>query len=443
VIERWALAAAISFAWGCEGSIGSSAGDAAPPAADAATDNPADASVEPLQFRVNSRSIGAAPGPLLDAGTFSGSVGTKALQLGSEVLPENVGRGDRILLHPGTAEEAEYFITARMSDSLVEIDRALAAEVTQAAFLIERAYSTIAAWSADTKGDLVSEKRREEGICYDDAVFTENVVLSGSTVDEEHYRILTVAQGARHQGLAGTGVVIRPTMAGNGISVHEDYARIEWLEVTDWTTDSGGSYDGINIRAQNVLVQYVIVHDDGHGVVANSDAGGIQLERDQGSATVRNSVVYNVARIGIGTHSASNTVLEIENSTTYGCVQADNSPDSYGCISARGDNSVVHATNVIALNAGGLLDFFVATGAGASFGSSDYNLSSDASSPGDNSIDAAIPAEVLVSVEGGVEDCHLAAGSVAQDSGTALTGFADDIDQQARAGLWDIGADEI
>jgi hypothetical protein len=441
------LVGGLLLAWACDSSVGSDAADAGQSAGDAASEVDAglvDASVVDPELTIHKRSIGSQAGALAEVGTLSGAADGTSLQLSGETLPANIGPGDRLLLWPGSAEESEYFVAQRVGPVELTLQSALSAAAVDAPYRLERAYPTITSWALATKGNLIGESRREIGVCFDDAPFTENVVISGGVSDAEHYRVLTVAAVARHAGLAGTGALVHPSVAGHGILVLEDFAQVEWLEVTDWSTDAGGSFDGINIKAENVLIQNVIVHDDGHGAELNSDAGGIQLERDLGSATVRNSVVYNLARIGIGSHSATGTVLTIQNSTAFACALQDNSPDSYGCITARGSGSVVHASNVIALDAAGLLDFYAETGVGASFSDlSVTNLSSDASAPGANPTTAVLAAAVLTSVEAGSEDLHLLALSPAVDQGTSLANeFDRDIDDELRGASWDIGADE-
>jgi hypothetical protein len=444
---RFLWLASAALLWGCNGEVGAGAADSAPGQLDAASVSDAgaaDAQVVGLAFAIHERSIGSAPGALADTGTMSGAADGMGLSLSGGTLPAKVGRGDRLLVNPGTAEEVVYYLAAREGDTELTIQTPLAATLTDAPYRLDRAFPSISAWSSATKGNLIAQKRREIGVCYNDSPFVENVVISGSTSDAMHYRVLTVAQGQRHSGLAGTGALLRPDTAGHGILVLEDFAQVEWLEVTDWSTNAGGSFDGINIKAEDVLIQYVIVHDDGHGVNLNSDAGGIQLERDLGTATVRNSVVYNLARLGIGTHSASGTTLHIENSTAFACTLADNNPDQYGCITSRGDNSVVQVRNVIALDAAGLIDFYAQTGVGASFGDlSSNNLSSDTSAPGANSIAEALTATVIESVTLGSEDLHLLDASPAVGTGLSLANeFDDDIDEELRGATWDIGADE-
>lgn len=441
------MLASVALMWSCDGDVGVGAADSAVEPIDSGITEDAgaaDAQMVDLEFAIHERSIGSAAGALSDTGTMSGAADGSTLTVSGGTLSGKIGRGDRLLLNPGSAQEEVYFVSARAGDTELTTQKPLAAAFIDATFRVERAYPSISAWSLATKGNLIAQKRRQIGVCYNDSEFVENVVISGSTSDAMHYRVLTVAEGERHTGLAGTGALVHPDTAGHGILVLEDFARVEWLEVTDWTTDSAGSFDGINIKAEDVLIQYVIVHDDGHGAVANSDAGGIQLERDLGTATVRNSFVYNVARLGIGTHSASGTTMHIENCTAFGCTLADNNPGDYGCITSRGTNSVVHARNVIGLAAAGLVDFRAQTGVGASFGGlSANNLSSDASAPGDASIADALPATVITSELAGSEDLHLLDLSPAIGQGLSLSNdFEDDIDGELRGATWDIGADE-
>ena len=59
----------------------------------------------------------------------------------------------------------------------------------------------------------------------------------------------------------------------------------------------------------------------------------------------------------------------------------------------------------------------------------------------------AVTEDQFISIVAGAEDLHLSGNSDAIDAGADLTGTVDgveyDIDGQVRAGLWDIGADEL
>ena len=208
------------------------------------------------------------------------------------------------------------------------------------------------------------------------------VVLDGSTTDNNHFMWLTAPGTERHGGIAGDGVVIAPTSPGHGIAILDDYTRLEWIEVTDWSSNSGGSFDGINIMADQVLLNAVIVHDDGHGSEVNSDANGINLELSNMSATVRNALVYDVARSGITIHQASGAILTIENSTVYRCAVQDNSPANFGCIGTRAAaGSSINVTHSIAISTAGS-DFFHTGASVGTWVGAGYNISGDTTAPG-------------------------------------------------------------
>lgn len=372
---------------------------------------------------------------------MTGRLGESSLIVGGGSLPVTVGRGDSLVLWPTTAQEREVFVET-VADDVVELGSPLLARVDQAPFRIQRAYPTIESWVAGSNGNLAGEKRREIGLLYD-GVFSENVVISGASVDETHYRVLTVAEGHRHRGVAGTGVVISPTQAGHGVAISEDFVRLAWLEVTDWSTDSAGSFDGVSIVAENVLLEYLLVHDDGHGNVYNSDSGGIQLERSFGSATIRNSIVYGVARSGIAIHDSNDATLVIDNCSLYRCDQDDNAPQRYGCVALSGQDNVIQARNVISMNSGSGSDFNIAPDSNSTYRGSEHNLSSDSSAPGESSLIEVEQSTIFVSTTVGAEDLHLREGAAAIDAAIDLSEFFSiDIDAQQRSAIWDVGADE-
>ncbi len=299
----------------------------------------------------------------------------------------------------------------------------------------------------------------ERAILYDDATFTENVVIEGSTTDPQHYMHITVAPESRHDGTAGTGVVINPPGTGHGIQILDKYTIVEWVEITDWTDDTPNpSHDGINIQATGVLVQNVIVHDDGHdasGIPENdSDANGIIIELNDISATVRNSIVYNLARHGIGIHDAQRATLTVENCTVLRCVQLDDNPGNYGCVGSTKVNtggSRVHVYNTIAMMSGNGAQGDFAIGGGSWGDNSIGNMSSDDSVLGVEQMTTLynlLPSDQFVrwvSIGAEQEDLHLKSTSAAIGNGANLSSrFRLDIDHNLRPGktAWDIGADE-
>jgi hypothetical protein len=391
----------------------------------------------PSGVSVNHRSIGTNGGTLFATGNASVTCGGRVVTFGGGAsLPTKVGQGDRITL----GGETRYILT-RDSATQVTLQRPSAGTHSGVSYTIKRAFTSPAAWESARGGDLVGDNRREVGVCYKDGVLDAGVVISGSTTDAKRYMQLTVAASQRHDGKAGTGVILKPGAAGHAIEILDDHTRIGWLEITDWSSGTANSYDGINIQADQVLVEGVIVHDDGARSVSNPDCNGITLEADGKQATVRNSIVYHVARSGITIHNTPNATLAVESCTVWSCAEHDNAPTGYGCVGNYGSStSSLTAVNVIAMGAqNGGADFF-----GALSSASKTNLSSDGTAPGSGSLQNQAAADQLVSLSGGI-DLHLKSGAAAIDTGTDLSSkFSLDIDQESRPnGVgWDIGADE-
>ncbi len=387
------------------------------------------------------RSIGTDGGVLYTEGKASVQAGSSTVTFSNAVdLPGDVGQGDRLTLDPKGANEV-VFILSRDSAGQVTLQTPATNPHTVVDYTITRAYTTIQGWEDDRQGDLVATDRIEVGVCYNDGAFDELVMIDGSTTDADHYMHLTVAPGHRHNGIAGLGVRIEPTAAGHAILIQDDHTRVEWLEITDWSTKTVGSYDGINIKADNVLIQYVLIHDDGNGEVTNPDCNGITLELSNMTATVRNSLIYNIARSGIAIHLVAGATLNIENCTLLRCTQDDSNSSGYGCVGRYGGSGTINAKNVVAMDAGlSGRDFF-----GTGWGTSSNNLSSDDTAPGSSSLTDKSSADQFLSVEVGKEDLHLQDGADAIDAGVDLSeGFEDDIDGMIRpiGKTWDIGADE-
>jgi len=378
----------------------------------------------------NYRSIGVESAALYEIGTASVDVGTTTVTFaGGASLSDNIGMGDKLILDAFGASEVVY-ILSRDSDTQVTLQTDVVGAHGNVDFSISRAFNTIGDWETARQGNLVGDTRTEVGVAYNDGTFDELVVIDGSITDADHYMHLTAAEGQRHRGTAGTGAKIEPTSAGHAIGILDNYTRVEWMEITDWSTDTAGSYDGVNIQADNALVQYMLIHDDGNGSASNSDANGITLELSNMTATVRNSIVYNIARSGISIHNISGAELNVENCTVFQCTQDDSLSGSYGNVGRYGGSGTVNAVNVISMDAdGGGADFF-----GSTWGASSNNISSDTTAPGANSLTNKTSTNQFASTDLGSEDLHVIAGSDAINAGTDLSGnFTGDIDGQTRA----------
>jgi hypothetical protein len=193
---------------------------------------------------VNYRSIGTQTGTLYSTGNASISLGTSLVTFaGGASLPTNVGQGDKLVI----GAEALY-ILSRDSATQVTIQGTAASNHSTEAYTISRAYNTFSAWETARQGNLVGESRREVGVAYDDGDFTDAnqswpVFISGSTVDSTHYMTITVAEGQRHTGVAGNGVLL--TGGGDVIEIEDEYTVIEWIQISGF---SGDNTDGITVH---------------------------------------------------------------------------------------------------------------------------------------------------------------------------------------------------
>jgi alpha-tubulin suppressor-like RCC1 family protein len=402
----------------------------------------------------NYRSIGTA----LDytTGTITATDGSDTVTgAGTSWRAANRGRGDRIGIN-GT----DYTIQWVSSDTELTLTTPVSGNYT-GAYTISRQFTTLQAWENCISGaggctyfpvvggNLVSQKRKETGIAYKDSVFTDNLVIDGSTTDATYNITLTVDPGNRHSGIAGSGVVLNPASDAladqHAIAVMAPYTRIEWLEITDW---GGNSSEAIHIGADNTSYAYILAH--GGAATTNDQNDAFYLGPDGSwTATIRNSIIYDVPRAGIHLQNfmgVESLTLNVENVTVYNCgtVGADFQRGGVTIREIAGSTSVLNAVNV--LSVGNTNNDFTSVGTGApSWGSSDFNVSSDGSAPGASTFAGTAAAE-LVNVTAGAEDLHLKSGAVSIDKGTDLSAqFSSDIDLQLRpwGAQWDIGADEI
>ena len=376
---------------------------------------------------LNFRSIGIQATPLANTGTASVGLGATTVDFSGVSLPANVGLGDELVFAGET-----LYVLWRVSSTQVTVQTPAAMSHTNESYTIQRAFrgaTPIQDWETARQGDLIAGNRREVGVAYNDGVFTAGVVIGGSTTDSCHFMQLTAASGQRHAGTAGTGVVLDGGGAmSQTVNLLDDYTRFEWFEVRNY---KGATGHVVDIRAQNVLVSQVIVHDFGDVAVPGIDGISIRSTVGTWSMTVCNSIVYDGGGNCIQGDNADDTVT-VENVTVYGCKRGI-SEDA---------GSTVNVRNTIAMD-NTTADFVV------SVGTQSNNLSSDGSAPGPVSLPPLSAVNQFVNITPGDEvnwDLHLKVGADAIDVGTDLSAFfVGDIDDTVRpAGAgWDMGADEL
>jgi len=310
--------------------------------------------------------------------------------------------------------------------------------VTRSIGTAARNYSTIAAWETAEQGNLVTLNEIHRGEMYNDSVFnlTATVLIDGATTDITRYMHLSVAAGERHNGTAGTGVIVdHGGTSAFGIGANDDYTIIEWIENRNHIGPNGSCVYCVT-SASGVLLRYLLMHDFN----SVNSTNGIK-----GTAasyfTTRNSIIYsgNRAFRSNATCTPICTAL-IENVTVFG-MQAAGIQEDLGSYTVR---------NTISTNNAGS-DFGITTG------SQNNNISEDLTAAGSGSLTGRTATAncspgagnwvIFNNITAGSENFHLqnCVENDALNAGATLTGFSDDIDGNTRpqGTAWDIGADEF
>jgi len=382
----------------------------------------------------NCRSIGILGGAVYEVGAASAEAGTRSVVLSEGAsLPDPaaigaVGPGDRLILDPGGSEEVAY-ISARLSATELILQQPVESSHVGLSYRIERAYSALQNWadpcaatpcrsssSGGRGGDLVADERMEVGVVYKDGPLVQRIEIVSNTTDAEHHMILTVAEGQRHDGRAGTGATIdgAATM-GSMIVVGSDHTRVQWLEVRG---ARGGGRGGVRVSASTgVVLEFLISHDN---------ESGIRLSDGPGSdAVVRNSIVFANISDGVEGDEPGDS-LTIENCTIYG---------------NGGDGVDPQASSVTVRNT-------ISMGNAASDFLGDleqsHNISSDLTAAGPASWAGLNIDGMFLSTTSGDEDFHMQEAAAGVGAGLdRSTSFDLDIDGEKRPiGNWDVGADE-
>ncbi len=370
------------------------------------------------------RSIGTNAGNLHATGMASVPIASTTVTFTSPLPAQTavgaVGMGDVLVIQGETLFIASY-------DSPTQVTLQTAATVNHtpptATFTVTRAFNTLQAWEDARNGNLVGLNLMEVGVAYKDGPFAETLTIDGSTTDSSHFMHLTVAPGQRHNGTAGTGVVLDGQVADRmGIEVLDDYTLIQWFDLKNHHGPTGRP--GIRVNAAtNVLIQFMLVRDF---FDALSNTEGISMRQAQVNGfTVRNSIIYNGDAAGIEGDDADDTLI-VQNCTIYNMAE-----NGIG----EKNGTPISVTNTISMG-NGVSDFNIPSG------TQSYNMSDDGTASCGTCLGSENPL-IQFAIVG--SDFHLAGTSTAIDAATDLSGtFCCDIDQALRpTGQWDIGADEF
>ncbi len=410
------------------------------------TDN--NAQWQRLRFPLlNHRSIGARRG-ILDAGDglrrrATGTAGSVTVRVeGAGKLPENVGRGDRLELAPGGANEVVGYIVSRDGPARVTLQQPLGVSLSGVTFTIRRAFHSIQSWEDARQGDLVADERVEVGVLYDDGpllcrpaadsgcLFEGDramamATIDGSVTNPAHYMALEVADGQRHRATAGSGLVLDgENMVRRGIRIRDHYTRVAGLAMRGFGGTGGAAAISVE-RARQVLLDDLLIHDfDGAQGPAAGILGGVLSD-----FTLRNSIIYDGGGAGV----------RIDRPTASGLVQNCTVLGMSGPGIREGDG-LLEVRNTISMDSGEE-DFQVRRG------TQDHNLSSDGSASGPGSMTGRTAARQFRSPLAEARDLHLRPGADAAGAGAVLyPAFQTDIDGELRplgqSAFWNMGADQ-
>lgn len=372
----------------------------------------------------NYRSIGIYTDVLYSSTSASIGIGETTVIFDGELgLPPNIGRGDRLII-----DDEVFYILSRVDDNQVSVQAKAVGDHLGAAVTIERAYHTIQDWENARDGNLVGEDRREIGVCYNDGPFYSHnsfylAQISGSRTSTLHYMHLTAAEGQRHNGVAGSGVVLDGrNRTKYGIRVKDDYTRVEWLEFIRFRRWNGSASVQVK-KAKSVLLGQLMIHDFRSRWFRVDGIKG-SLDSD---FTARNCIIFDGDRAAIRTNRIGGTAL-IESCTIYGMAK-------YGIYEDKGRFTVLNTISMRNRRE----DFKILRGIQG------YNISTDDTASGPTSLIHLDAGDQFFSILPGEEDFHLKETAEAIDAAANLSvNFREDIDGLERPDNadWDIGADE-
>jgi len=313
-----------------------------------------------------------------------------------------------------------------------------------------RDYSTMVLWEADLSGAAGGAGNDAVGEAFKDSDFTASLTINDATPDSVK---LTAPVAERHDGTAGTGVVVTVT-SGNVIDVAR-VCTIEWIEVTRTSGNVLFGFKGSAAADASVIKNNLV-----HGMMNTGTATitGISGASAADGMDILNNIIYDLDHdngtsnqaIGI---SASSRV-DIFNNTVHN-IQSNNAGASNDarCISFADTADRIAKNNICTdpsgTTSGSKVCYSPASPVNATM---DFNLASDTTASGSNSLNNKTSAKQFVSITAGSEDLHKKLGANAINTGVDLgstpAGVEIDIDGFNRDAdtsrdPWDMGADEF
>ncbi|MBL8028433.1 MAG: hypothetical protein JNL74_18555, partial [Fibrobacteres bacterium] len=366
-------------------------------------------------------SIGTSASALFNTGTVSVSAADSIVTFSGVALNTTVGEGDRIIFDVNGSSFGPETCYVKSRDNTTQVTLQLPSPLSFTAedYEIRRVFNSPGSWESATDRNLVAQKVIYKGVCYNDGVFTTQVLIDGSTCDVNHYRWITVAVGNRHNGNAYSTAGVRMEECGYHAVVdnRDQYTLIEWMQVKACNLGSGisnlggGSGDVTTVR--NCIVY----------TYSQNSSGNPGIGIYGGASKAYNNLVYGFQAVGIlliaGAWAYNNTVVR---SWEKGIESQANS---------NAKNNIVIGT---AANYSG------------TFASSSYNISTDATASGTGSIASASATSIIRDTAYATFDARLKNGTPAFDAGDSVglsALYVNDLADTVRHyQAWDIGCRE-
>ena len=350
---------------------------------------------------------------------------------------------------------------------------------TQAPMVFKRAFSTITLFEAmidDASPTHWGGSDDVVGECHADAAFTDSRVYFDDKQSLASVK-LTANSDDRHDGTAGSGVVIRPT-AGSGhnngiIDVNMDNFIVEWLEIDLGSLDAQNTNKAVLFRGTNDdnIVRNNLIHDKG-GNPGNTGPQIIHIVGAGASSdtlTIQNNIIYEIVETSNDSTIAINMnqwagISNIYNNTIYKLTSAGSSKATAGIVCGSVSSSVSNVKNnivsLLASTAGGTQNrAYWKTGSGSTNIDTANNLSDDTTHATYNAEDMAQSLDDTSGLIGKTlaeisfvstspVDLHIDTDSDCIEAGVDLGTTnevnidIDGVDRDATGVIWDIGADQ-
>ena len=348
-------------------------------------------------------------------------------------------------------------------------------------FTFKRAFSLISDFEVmveDASPDYWGTTDDVIGECHaDSATFDENNLFFNNKRSLSSVT-LSVYEDDRHDGTAGSGVVLQPESGGSHdygiIRINIDNMTVEWLDINLNELDSNPTNKTIVLVGtnNNNIIRNNLIHDKGgnpgstgpfgiHGIGAgassdsiyilnnivynfvetsNDSAGGIIVNSWAGNLYIYNNTVYNIQGAGSGKHgiafrfgNATSSNTRIKNNIASNCL--GNAATNNRPYWKNASGSTVDSANNLSDDT-----------ANATYNAEDMGQNLNDSSA---LIGKTLAEIAFVSTTTGSEDLHIQDSSVCSEAGVGL-GTTNEVnidinafDRDAGGVTWDIGAHQV